>query len=53
MTPVRDVTFTMWDVGGQEKIRPLWRHYVCGADGLIFVVDSSDVGRLGEGKASI
>ena len=27
VTPVKNVTFTMWDVGGQEKIRPLWRHY--------------------------
>lgn len=27
VTPMKNVTFTMWDVGGQEKIRPLWRHY--------------------------
>lgn len=27
VTPVKNVTFTVWDVGGQEKIRPLWRHY--------------------------
>ena len=27
------------DVGGQEKIRPLWRHYYAGTNGLIFVVD--------------
>ena len=27
VTPVKNITFTMWDVGGQEKIRPLWRHY--------------------------
>ena len=27
VTPVKNVTFTMWDVGGQEKLRPLWRHY--------------------------
>ena len=27
VTPIKGVTFTMWDVGGQEKIRPLWRHY--------------------------
>jgi len=20
-------SFTMWDVGGQDKIRPLWRYY--------------------------
>ena len=27
VSPVKNVTFTMWDVGGQEKIRALWRHY--------------------------
>ena len=21
------ISFTVWDVGGQDKIRPLWRHY--------------------------
>jgi hypothetical protein len=23
----QNVSFTVWDVGGQDKIRPLWRHY--------------------------
>ncbi|KAJ3603287.1 hypothetical protein NHX12_031029 [Muraenolepis orangiensis] len=23
----KSVSFTMWDVGGQTVIRPLWRHY--------------------------
>lgn len=23
----KNVTFTVWDVGGQEKLRPLWRFY--------------------------
>lgn len=22
----RNISFTVWDVGGQDKIRPLWRH---------------------------
>ena len=22
-----DISFDIWDVGGQDKIRPLWRHY--------------------------
>lgn len=34
---------TMWDVGGQDRIRPLWRHYYNNSQALIFVVDSSDV----------
>lgn len=42
------VKFNVWDVGGQDKIRPLWRHYYAGTQGLIFVVDSSDVNRIVE-----
>ena len=28
--PVPGLTMTVWDVGGQEKIRALWRHYYHG-----------------------
>ena len=38
----KSVNFTVWDVGGQEKIRPLWQHYYQNTDALIWVVDSSD-----------
>jgi ADP-ribosylation factor protein 1 len=39
---------TCWDVGGQDKIRPLWRHYYEGTQALIYVVDSNDRDRIGE-----
>ena len=35
-------TFLVWDVGGQEKIRPLWRTYTRNSDGIIFVLDAAD-----------
>jgi ADP-ribosylation factor protein 1 len=38
----KNVTFTVWDVGGQDRIRPLWRHYYQDVDGVIYVVDSND-----------
>jgi len=38
----KNINFTVWDVGGQDKIRPLWRHYFQGTQGLIYVVDSND-----------
>jgi len=38
--------FTVWDVGGQEKLRPLWRHYFTNTDALIYVVDSADRDRI-------
>ena len=44
----RNVSFTVWDVGGQDRIRALWRHYYQGTNGLIFVVDSSDSSRFEE-----
>nr|XP_027193264.1 uncharacterized protein LOC101504564 [Cicer arietinum] len=46
----KNVVFTVWDVGGQEKLRPLWRHYFNNTDGLIYVVDSLDRERIGQAK---
>jgi small GTP-binding protein len=45
-----DLEFCVWDLGGQDKIRPLWRHYFEGAQGVIFVVDSSDRGNFQKAK---
>lgn len=44
----KNINFTVWDVGGQDKIRPLWRHYFQNTQGLIFVVDSNDRDRVSE-----
>ncbi|XP_046373156.1 ADP-ribosylation factor 2-like [Haliotis cracherodii] len=46
----KNISFTVWDVGGQDKIRPLWRHYFQNTQGLIFVVDSNDRERLQEAR---
>ncbi|CAN8260585.1 unnamed protein product [Cochlearia groenlandica] len=46
----KNVVFTVWDVGGQEKLRPLWRHYFQNTDGLIYVVDSLDRERIRKAK---
>ncbi|KAM8754245.1 ADP-ribosylation factor 4-like [Acanthopagrus schlegelii] len=43
-----NISFTVWDVGGQTIIRPLWRHYYTNTQGLIFVVDSNDPERIKE-----
>ena len=45
--------FNVWDVGGQDKIRPLWRHYYTGTQGLVFVVDSQDRERIDEAKQEL
>ena len=49
----KNINFTVWDVGGQDKIRPLWRHYYINAKALIFVVDSSDRDRINEAKEEL
>ena len=38
----KEITFTVWDIGGQSKIRRLWRHYYHHTDVIIYVVDSTD-----------
>lgn len=40
-------------MGGQDKIRPLWRHYYVGTKALVFVVDSQDQGRLDEARLEL
>ena len=41
------------DVGGQDKIRPLWRHYFAGTQALIFVIDSEDRARIDEAQQEL
>lgn len=49
----KNICFTVWDVGGQDKIRPLWRHYFQNTQGLIFVVDSNDRERCVEASEEL
>ena len=46
----KNLNLTLWDIGGQEKIRKLWRHYYNNIDILIYVVDSNDMGRIEESR---
>ncbi|KAJ7569129.1 hypothetical protein O6H91_01G071100 [Diphasiastrum complanatum] len=46
----KNVSFTVWDVGGQDKFRQLWRFYFENTEGLIFVVDSNDRDRMIEAR---
>ena len=38
----KNISFTVWDVGGQDKIRPLWRHYfqVCILSSIFSLMES-------------
>jgi ADP-ribosylation factor 1/2 len=49
----KNISFTVWDVGGQTKIRALWQHYFENTDAVIYVVDSSDGQRLAEAREEL
>ena len=43
----------MWDVGGQERTRSLWRSYCRQTDLIMYVVDSADQERMEEAKIEL
>merc|ERR1712159_374717 len=49
----KNIRFTVWDIGGQDKIRKLWRHYYQGTEGLIFVIDSNDRDRIEDAREEL
>ncbi len=49
----KNINFTVWDIGGQDRTRPLWRHYYQKAQALIFVVDCNDRDRMAEAKTEL
>lgn len=49
----KGANFLVWDVGGQEKLRPLWKSYTRCTDGIVFVLDSVDVERIEEAKMEL
>ncbi|XP_061086443.1 ADP-ribosylation factor-like protein 13B, partial [Conger conger] len=44
---------SMFDLGGGEGIRDIWKHYFAESHAVMFVVDSSDVQRMNEAKESL
>ncbi|KAF7375782.1 ADP-ribosylation facter [Mycena sanguinolenta] len=49
----KNISFTMWDAGGQDNIRPLWRHYFHNTQAIIFVVDSNDRERMSAAREEL
>ena len=46
----KQLRMTIWDIGGQDKLRKLWRYYYQGTDAIIYIIDASDVERIEESK---
>merc|ERR1712072_1246110 len=49
----KNINFSVWDVGGQDKIRKLWRYYYANTQGLIFVIDSNDRDRIEDAREEL
>mmetsp|Transcript_778 Transcript_778/g.1981 ORF Transcript_778/g.1981 Transcript_778/m.1981 type:complete len:186 (-) Transcript_778:53-610(-) len=43
----------IWDVGGQTTLRSYWRNYYEQTEGLIWVIDSTDIRRLKDCKEEL
>eukprot|EP01062_Namystynia_karyoxenos_P058880 TRINITY_DN50330_c0_g1_i1.p1 TRINITY_DN50330_c0_g1~~TRINITY_DN50330_c0_g1_i1.p1 ORF type:complete len:218 (+),score=71.64 TRINITY_DN50330_c0_g1_i1:68-655(+) len=44
------IEFQCWDVGGDMKIFPLYRHYFSKCDAVVWVVDATDTERLEDAR---
>lgn len=49
----KNLKFTIWDIGGQTKLRNMWHYYYEGGDAVIYVLDSSDTERLQLAKETL
>lgn len=49
----KNVVLTLWDVGGQRRMREHWGSFHQDAAAVVFVVDSSDRARLGEARREL
>merc|ERR1712070_494350 len=49
----KNISFTVWDIGGQDKIRRLWRYYYQGTNAIIYVVDSNDRDRIEDAREEL
>jgi small GTP-binding protein len=42
----KGLKMSMWDIGGQDNFRPLWKTYYLSTNAVIYVVDSCDRERM-------
>ena len=49
----KKLDMTVWDIGGQDILRKLWRHYYQGVDAVIYIVDSNDADRMNLAAAEL
>lgn len=49
----KSISVTMWDVGGQARMREHWQDFYLNAAAVVYVVDSADRSRLEEARAEL
>lgn len=49
----KNLNMTIFDIGGQDKIRPLWRYYYENTQAIIYVIDCSDTERIDIAKEEL
>jgi ADP-ribosylation factor-like protein 5B len=49
----RNIKFQVWDLGGQQALRPTWRTYFVNTQAVIMVIDSADPDRLDIARAEL
>ena len=53
VSPVKGLTFTVFDIGGQEKIRALWKYYFQNTEGEGRFLRFNSLKKLVQARASI
>jgi len=53
LEPVEGLRLHVWDIGGQDKLRGIWKFYIKNCEGLFYVVDSSDRERIDLAKIEL
>ncbi|CAE7626442.1 ARF1 [Symbiodinium pilosum] len=52
----KSVSFALWDIGGNDRIRHIWKHHGLNSaetDAMIYVIDSADVVRMDLARAEL
>ncbi len=47
---IKNVNIKVFDLAGQEKMRNVWKYYYSSIEGIVFVIDSSNVDRIHDAR---